>query len=193
MRQLLCGTWALVLSSLFLYAPSARAVTLLDAVEAALHGVCANCIASISTPDVANPATWVLTFTPGTLDTVERQAQAVLTNFPLATWNAQQAAQAAGQATLAAGLTIKSTAYPALDGTYSVTPAATGNISSVELYIEVHQTFPGGATTMPWLDAAGAPHVFPSVAEFQAFATAAADFVAAVSLGQSYAQPATIP
>ena len=172
---------------------SAAHAQLEPAALAAANAACGGCATAVTIVNPAAPSSWSVNAIPGAKDTRIAAAQAALANFPLATWNAQQAAQAAGQATLAAGLTVKSTAYPALDGTYSVTPLATGNISSVMLYIEVHQTFPGGAATMPWLDAAGSPHVFPSVAEFQAFATAAADFVAAVSLGQSYAQPATIP
>ena len=178
---------------LLLLLPLAAHAQLAPAVQASVNAACGNCAQGVSIGSPTDQTTWRVSLAPGATATQQQQAQAALAAFPLATWNAQQAAQASAQATLAVGLTVKSTAYPALDGTYSVTPAATGNISSVELYIEVHQTFPGGATTMPWLDATGTPHVFPSVAEFQGFATAAADFVAAVSLGQTYAQPATIP
>ncbi len=178
---------------LLLLFPVATHAQLAPAVQASVNGACGNCTVGVSIGSPTDQTTWRLSFAPGATATQQQQAQAALAAFPLAAWNAQQAAQATAQATLAAGLTVKSTAYPALDGTYSVTPAATGNISSVMLYIQVHGTFPGGASTMPWLDAGGTPHVFPSVAEFQAFATAAADFVAAVTLGQSYTQPATIP
>ena len=181
------------LLTLLLLFPLTAQAQLAPAVQASVNAACGNCTVGVSIGSPTDQTTWRLSFAPGASATQQQQAQAALTAFPLATWNAQQAAQATAQATLAAGLTVKSTAYPALDGTYSVTPAATGNISSVMLYIQVHQTFPGGASTMPWLDAAGTPHVFPSTTEFEAFATDAADFVAAVSLGQSYALPAAIP
>ncbi len=47
-------------------------------------------------------------------------------------------------------------------------------------YIAINGTFYGGATSYPWLDSFGMPHVFPNVAEFQAFASAIATWVSQV-------------
>jgi len=40
--------------------------------------------------------------------------------------------------------------------------------------------FVNGTYTMVWLDLSGAPHTFPSVAEFKSFATAVGEIVAQV-------------
>lgn len=107
-------------------------------------------------------------------------------------------AQQAG-AMIAAGLTIKSTGTPALDGVYSVDAAAQQNIQAVQIYIQANGKFPGSSGTYPWLDKAGQPHVFPTVAEFSAFATVVADFVADLKMiqftgaGTLPAASATIP
>ncbi len=82
------------------------------------------------------------------------------------------------QAALAAGLTVTSTGTPALDGLYSVDAAAQQNIQAVQIYIQANGKFPGSTGTYAWLDKSGAAHVFPSVTEFTAFATAVADYVA---------------
>lgn len=96
------------------------------------------------------------------------------------------------QAALAAGVQITCTSTPALNGTYSITPSAQSKIQAVSLFILVNSKFPGGGSTMAWADVAGAAHVFPSTAEFQAFATAVADYVAALDaaiLGQTTTLP----
>jgi len=173
--------------------PLAAHAQLAPAVQASVNAACGNCTLGVSIGSPTDQTTWRVSFAPAATTAQQSEAQAALTAFPLATWNAQQAAQAAGQATLAAGLQVTSAGTPALDGTYATDAAAMANISGVMLYTLAHNTFPGGASTMAWFDKAGTPHTFPSVAEFQAFATKVADFVAAVSLGQSYAQPATIP
>ena len=89
---------------------------------------------------------------------------------------------AALEAALAGTIKITSTSYPALNGSYSVGPQAQSNLAAVELYAVANGTFPGGATSYPWLDASGQPHVFPSVTEFKAFASAVANYVAAVTM-----------
>lgn len=81
---------------------------------------------------------------------------------------------------LNAGIAITSTGTPALNGTYALDQGSINAIDEVVLYIDTNGTFPEGAATLPYPDAAGAMHVFPSVAEFKAFATAAADLVALI-------------
>lgn len=119
------------------------------------------------------------------------------------TWAAPQIvtatpAQSAAQL-MAAGLTITSTATPALNGTYDVDDAAQSNIVSEMLCIQVSGKFADGGTTLAWPDKAGTIHTFPSTADFTAFALAAAAFVAncsKVASGASTLLPlntATIP
>lgn len=90
---------------------------------------------------------------------------------------AQQAMAALGQ-----GLTVTSTGTPALDATYAVDAAAQAKMTATELYILKNGTFPGGSTTIAWPDIAGTLHTFPSTAVYAAWATAIADYVAALDL-----------
>lgn len=83
---------------------------------------------------------------------------------------------------MASGIQITSTSTPALNGTYTIDGIAQGRIASVSTYILVNGVFPGGLTEYPWIDMAGSPHTFPTTTEFQAFATAVADYVAALDL-----------
>lgn len=85
------------------------------------------------------------------------------------------------QTMLTQGLTVTSTA-PAVSGLYAIDPVAQGKIGAISTYILVNGTFPNGASTYPWLDFYSVPHIFVSTAMFQQFATAVADFVAALDL-----------
>lgn len=89
----------------------------------------------------------------------------------------QQAATA-----LSSGLSITSTGTPSLNGTYSLDQTNQNNVSATTTYILLNGTFPGGGTTMSWIDQSGVAHTWPNVAEFKAFATVYANFVAAVAL-----------
>jgi hypothetical protein len=114
----------------------------------------------------------------------------------IATLQAQIASLEAGGAapapTPAPTMQLVSTSTPALNGAYAVDSATQQRAAAVSLYIQVNGKFPAAQTALSWPDASGAPHVFPTTAEFQAFATALADFVAALDLGQTPAQPVTI-
>lgn len=81
------------------------------------------------------------------------------------------------QAALVAGVSVTSTGTPAINGTYDISPASQGRLAAVSTYILVNSKFPGGVTSYGWVDTSGVPHVFPSTALFQAFATAIADRV----------------
>jgi hypothetical protein len=96
------------------------------------------------------------------------------------TLSASQLASAA----LSAGLQITSTSTPSLNGTYGLDQSAQNNVNATVTYILLNGTFPGGGTTMPWVDQNNEPHLWPNVTMFKSFATAYADFVAAVSLYQ---------
>lgn len=93
-----------------------------------------------------------------------------------------QIAKAASTEAILAGLQIASAGTPALNAMYSTTQESQANINAVVTYIMLNNKFPGNITTMPWADKTGAPHVFPDTATFNAFATAIADYVAAISL-----------
>ncbi len=102
------------------------------------------------------------------------------------------AAQAAAR--ISAGLQITSTSTPTLNGTYSVDGIAQGRIAAISTYILVNGKFPRSQTSYSWMDLAEQPHVFTQTAQFQAFATAIADYVAALDeiiLTNSGALPAT--
>lgn len=90
---------------------------------------------------------------------------------------AQQAVSA-----LSSGLTVTSTSTPALNGAYGLDQTNQNNVSATVTYILLNGTFPGGVSTMPWVDQNGGAHVWPSVTEFKAFATAYANYVSAIAL-----------
>ena len=85
-------------------------------------------------------------------------------------------------AALLAGCQVTSTATPALDGTYAITPDAVSKIMATSLYIQVNGKFPAGQAQLAWPDLAGKPHVFAATDSFQGFATAIADYVAHLDL-----------
>ncbi|MDA8049953.1 MAG: hypothetical protein M0002_08105 [Rhodospirillales bacterium] len=107
---------------------------------------------------------------------------------------AQQAAAALGR-----GVAVTSSGTPALDGTYAIDAASQAKIQAVSLFIVVNGKFPSAVASYPWLDTAGAAHLFPTTAEFQAFATAIADYVAALDMiiatgsGTLPGEPVAIP
>lgn len=82
------------------------------------------------------------------------------------------------QAALAIGLDIKSTGSPVLNGIYAISTMAQQNIIATQLYVTVNGKFPGSSGTMSWVQANGYVVSFQSTAEFQAFASAVASYVA---------------
>jgi hypothetical protein len=90
-------------------------------------------------------------------------------------------AQAAATA-FAAGIVLTSLATPSLNGTYALDQASQNHVNATISSILLNGTFPGGGSTIAWVDASRATHTFPSVAEFRSFATAYTDYIAAVSL-----------
>jgi len=81
-----------------------------------------------------------------------------------------QLAQTAYNAAVVAGVIIVSTGTPALNGTYPLDQTSIGRITSEQVFITNTSKFTNGQTTRGWLDSSGAPHMFPSIAEFTAFA-----------------------
>lgn len=108
-----------------------------------------------------------------------------------------QLAQGAYAAAIAAGVVIVSTGTPALNGTYAIDQASLSRITAEQVYIATTGTFTNGQTTRAWLDASGTPHVFPSTAEFTAFAETVAQYedalltaFATASAGAAWVAPA---
>lgn len=84
---------------------------------------------------------------------------------------------------LQAGIIVISIGTSSLNGTYAADDKARANVGDVSTYILISNgVFPGGGTTMPWFDIENNPHLFPNIATFKTFATAFANYVAAVSL-----------
>lgn len=96
---------------------------------------------------------------------------------PQAPTPAQQAAAA-----IAAGVIVTSTATPSLNGTYGLDPTSQNNVGNTVISIMLNGTFPNGSSTMLWVDQSGVSHIWPSVTEFKAFATAYSSYVSAVDL-----------
>ena len=80
------------------------------------------------------------------------------------------------EALIAGGIVLTSTGTPALNGTYSTTPAAAVNISGIATSIANGLGLPGGGTTFNYRDSSGAPHAFDA-AHFLPFAAAVRDFI----------------
>jgi hypothetical protein len=88
---------------------------------------------------------------------------------------------------------LVSTSTPALNAFYPIDPTSQQKVQAISLYVAVNNKFPAGQTAQAWPDVNGTMHQFATTAQWQAFATAMADFVAAIDLGQTPAQPVTIP
>ena len=106
--------------------------------------------------------------------------------------SAQQIALAVQNA-IGAGLTVNSTSTPAINGLYAIDQPAQLNIAAVTNYILVNNDFPGGVATYPWADLNGNFHVFPTVALFEHWATAIANYVAQLKLYAAGAAGVTLP
>jgi len=97
---------------------------------------------------------------------------------------AAEVAQATYNAAIAAGVQITSTGTPALNGTYSITPSTIADIQAQQVSILTRDLFTNGSTTRVWADILGGVHVFPSTAQFTAFAEAIGAYVDALFLAQ---------
>jgi hypothetical protein len=142
----------------------------------------------LSTADVANGGLALLP--TGCTEITDAQA-ATLQAPPAPT--AAQALASTVSAALAAGLTVSSTSAPAVNGTYPLDSATQFEINSVVLFVQTNGDFPGGLSAYPWDDTSGAAHIFPSVAVFKEWATAVANYVAALKLYGAGATGATLP
>lgn len=103
---------------------------------------------------------------------------------------AWQAAQAASRPPTT--LQIVSTGTPALNGTYAIDAGTLARLAEIVEGLQVTGAFPDGLSALPWPDASGAMHDFPTTASFIAFAEAVENYVVASNLGQTPATPVTM-
>jgi len=87
---------------------------------------------------------------------------------------------------------VNSTSTPALNSTYLYDTAHIQDMMATSLYIQVNGKFPAGQAAFPWYDSNGAVRMFTSPAQFQTFASAMADYVAMLNIGQTPTEPITI-
>jgi hypothetical protein len=97
----------------------------------------------------------------------------------------------------ALSINLTSTGTPSLNGLYSVSKSSQLNVTETIDYFELNGNFPGGVTTLPWMGSDGTAHTFPDTTNFKNFATAFANFVAAIveyidSNGAAGAIPSTV-
>jgi len=88
---------------------------------------------------------------------------------------------------------LVSTSTPALNASYPIDATSQQRVQAISLYVTVNNKFPAGQTMQAWPDVTGTMHLFSTTAQWQAFATAMGDFVAAVDLGLTPSQPVNIP
>lgn len=81
---------------------------------------------------------------------------------------------------IAAGIGVTSTGNPGLNAVYALDDVSTGQIFQIGLFANQFGVFPSGATTQPYPDLTGVPHVF-TVAQFIAFLRAVAPLVSALT------------
>jgi len=94
-------------------------------------------------------------------------------------------------------ITITSTATPALNGTYSLTPAMVAGIQGQVAAVALNATFADGSAALSWPDASNAMHSF-DVAQFKTFAQAVGNHLSLSAiymcgLGAAPPTTATIP
>ena len=77
---------------------------------------------------------------------------------------------------------VVSASTPAISGTYSISAASVSNITAIIAGIAAGQGFPGGGSTLTYVDAGGVAHVFETTPEFVAFAAAIRNYVYALQL-----------
>jgi hypothetical protein len=99
-----------------------------------------------------------------------------------------QAGQVAFSAAIVAGVQIASTGTPALNGTYALNDTSLARINAEAQYIDNKGTFSNGQATRNWPDQSGALHLFPSTAEFIAFAETVAQYFDALETALAVTQ-----
>ncbi|WP_345815247.1 hypothetical protein AAGS40_23160 [Paraburkholderia sp. PREW-6R] len=80
-------------------------------------------------------------------------------------------------AAISAGLSVRSSSVPALEGTYGVSAEDVSNIAAEAQFISTYSEFTNGQSSFAWPDAGGDLRTFTSTASFMAFAKGAAQYV----------------
>lgn len=149
----------------------------LDMITAILAKACPG-IVGISTPNPADKTTWEIwrEGSPGVLAVNDTCANAAI-NSPLV-------AAAMSMPSPSAGLTITSTSNSTLNGVYALDDATRQNAAGVATYVMLNSRFPAGMATFAWPDINGVAHLGFTISQFQAFATAMADYVTALDFAK---------
>lgn len=87
-----------------------------------------------------------------------------------------------GVLALTQGIEVTCTTTPSLNGLYNCDQNSQAQVNAVVTYVLLNGNFPGNSSVMPWHDMNDGAHQFPDVATFKLFATAFANYVAAVML-----------
>lgn len=102
---------------------------------------------------------------------------------PPPTLTAAQQSLAAYNSFISGGLNVTFTSTPALTGTYAIDPVSQANIVAENVYVQQYATFTNGTTTsLIWPLANNTTVTFPSITEWNNFAKAVAQQVAAAKL-----------
>jgi hypothetical protein len=108
-----------------------------------------------------------------------------------------QAAQLAFNAAAKLGVTVTSTAYPAVSATYAIDKQSLANVTSEQVYLATANRFTNGQASRAWLDINGAPHVIPSPAVatqlFEAIALYYDSLLTALATAQATGAPFVAP
>lgn len=103
-------------------------------------------------------------------------------------WLAMQSGLQAFAQAMRAGVNITSTGTPALNGTYAIDQGSLSLITGEQVFIGTTGKFTNGQATRNWRDITGGVHLFPSTAEFTAFAEAVAGYADALDAALSVVQ-----
>lgn len=144
-------------------------------------------------------ATWLAAGNrPTVIDTEASLHDVLMTAYPAGVGALGTVPQRAAVLLAGTTITLTSAATPALNGTYTVTPASTANMTALQAAVSAGVPLPGGGTTLPYTDAAGTDHAFTAL-QFTAFAAAVMGYVFGLTrcaIGKSASLPSaalTIP
>lgn len=137
-------------------------------------------VISVNVPDPNDKTTWGVSYATNPDQTCTQTVAAVIAGiqFP---------------PPLPVSVQVASTQFPDLNGTYPIDSSTLQNMQFLSSYVAINGTFPAGQPIQIWLDTSLQRHIFPTTAEWQAFAKAIADYYALVQLGQNPATPIQIP
>jgi len=172
LKKFLYASSAILFSTNLIAAPLDTTTLIAELMQVSCSGV-----SGVSIPNLADKATWSIWRAGPKIQALSDSCEATLLASGTIT-------SALSVPLVSDGISITSTGNPAINGTYSIDSDAQANISSVVLYTLVNSKFPGGTSTYVWADKNGVLHSGFTVAQFQAFGTAVADYVAGIVTGE---------